>query len=59
MVEAGVRRAQHCQELYETAKKLAWQSGCLAEPTRENAATCFLLDAIEISMLCTPVYLWR
>ena len=51
MVEAGIRRAQHCQELYETAKKLAWQSGCLAEPTRENAATCFLLDAIEISML--------
>ena len=48
---AGKRRAHICRDLYESARKLVWESGAMAVPSLENAIACYLLDSIETSKL--------
>ena len=49
LVSASKRRANTCRDLYESARKMAWETGAMAEVSHENAIACYLLDAIETS----------
>ncbi|KAJ7132628.1 hypothetical protein C8R46DRAFT_1101593 [Mycena filopes] len=43
----GVRRAEPCHALRAAALKAAWDAGVMLQVSIENAAACYLLDALD------------
>ncbi|KAJ7065629.1 hypothetical protein C8F01DRAFT_1351588 [Mycena amicta] len=43
----GTRRVGTCRALHVRALRTAWDSGIMLQPSKENAASCWLLDLLE------------
>ncbi|KAJ6575738.1 hypothetical protein DFH09DRAFT_1150937 [Mycena vulgaris] len=53
VLACGARRAAVCRTLRGEALKAAWDIGIILQPSNENAASCFLLDILEQSDVCS------
>ncbi|KAJ6555031.1 hypothetical protein DFH09DRAFT_1166154 [Mycena vulgaris] len=53
VLACGARRVATCRTLRGEALKAAWDIGIILQPSIENAASCFLLDILEQSDVCS------